>query len=53
MKITTVTPFVMWNQDAGRNWLFVKVETDQGVHGWGEGSLVNQTMAIAESVRQI
>lgn len=70
MKITAVTPHVMWGGDAGgvreaggvrlsstlwgrgagRNWLFVKVETDAGVHGWGEASLVNQTPAIAASV---
>ena len=64
MKITAVTPHIMWGGDAGgfqfsstlwgrgagRNWLFVKVETDAGVHGWGEASLVNQTPAIAASV---
>ncbi len=52
-KITDVRPFVMWGGGAGRNWLFVKVETDQGVHGWGEGSLVNQTSTIAEAVRML
>jgi galactonate dehydratase len=37
MRITAVTTRRMW---AGtRNWLFVKVETDRGLHGWGEGSL--------------
>lgn len=64
MKITAVTPHIMWGGDsggfqfsstlwgqgAGRNWLFVKVETDAGVYGWGEASLVNQTPAIAASV---
>ncbi|MCY4377655.1 MAG: galactonate dehydratase [Spirochaetaceae bacterium] len=64
MKITAVTPHIMWGGDAGgfqfsstlwgrgagRNWLFVKVETDAGVHGWGEASLVNQTPAIAASI---
>ena len=64
MKITKVTPYIMWGGDidlksfsstlwgkgAGRNWLFVKVETDEGVYGWGEGSLVNQTPTIARAV---
>ena len=64
MKITAVTPHIMWGGDAGgfqfsstlwgrgagRNWLFVKVDTDAGVHGWGEASLVNQTPAIAASI---
>ena len=67
MKITRIEPFIMWGGDAGgkdfsstlwsegagRNWLFVKVETDEGVHGWGEGSLVAQTPAIAQSVRML
>ena len=65
MKITQVKPFIMWGGDAGakkysstlwgegagRNWLFVKVDTDEGVHGWGEGSLVNQTPTIARAVQ--
>jgi len=67
MKITRVEPFIMWAGDAGgkdfsstlwsagagRNWLFVKVETDEGIHGWGEGSLVVQTPTIAEAVRML
>ena len=67
MKITSVKPYIMWGGDAGRtqysstlwgsgagrNWLFVKVETDEEVHGWGEGSLVNQTRTIAESVHAV
>ncbi len=35
MKITSVKPFLVhpgWR----KNWLFVKVETDSGIHGWGE-----------------
>jgi galactonate dehydratase len=37
MKVTTIKTYRMW---AGtRNWLFVKVETDSGLYGWGEGSL--------------
>jgi galactonate dehydratase len=37
MRITGVTTRRMW---AGtRNWLFVRIETDEGLHGWGEGSL--------------
>ena len=35
MKITAVTPFVV-DPGGGKNWLFVKVETDDGLHGWGE-----------------
>ena len=36
MKITNIEPFVV---DAGwRPWSFVKVETDEGITGWGEFS---------------
>lgn len=36
MKITKITPFVV---DAGwRKWILVKVETDEGITGWGECS---------------
>ena len=67
MNITQVKPYIMWGGDAGgknysstmwgrgagRNWLFVKVETDEGIHGWGEGSLVNQTLTIAQAVHHL
>lgn len=33
LKITDVQPFLV---NAGRNYLYVKVSTDQGIHGWGE-----------------
>lgn len=35
MKVTAVKTFLV---DPGRakNWLFVKIETDEGIHGWGE-----------------
>ncbi len=42
MKITDIKAFLVHtvpvseNQPGGRNWVFVKVETDQGVHGIGE-----------------
>ena len=35
MKVTAVTPFVV-DPGYGKNWLFVKVETADGLHGWGE-----------------
>ena len=37
MKITEVKTYLV---DAFRtNWAFVKVETDEGLYGWGEASL--------------
>ena len=36
MKISNIDTFIV---DAGwRPWMFVKVETDEGVTGWGECS---------------
>ena len=37
MKITSVEPLIV--DVESRNWLFVVVETDEGVSGVGEGSL--------------
>ncbi len=44
MKITDIKTFLVdatpaggWG-GGGRNWLFVKVETDEGIVGWGEAS---------------
>jgi galactonate dehydratase len=33
LKITDVQPYLV---NAGRNYVYVKVSTDQGIHGWGE-----------------
>ena len=44
MKITDIKTYTL---DAFRtNWTFVKVETDEGLYGWGEASLGTQEMAL-------
>jgi galactonate dehydratase len=49
MKITAVKTAVV-NAEM-RNWVFVKVETDQpGLHGWGEASLEWKTRAVVGAV---
>jgi galactonate dehydratase len=49
MKISSVKTVVV-NAEM-RNWVFVKVETDQdGLHGWGEASLEWKTRAVAGAV---
>jgi L-alanine-DL-glutamate epimerase-like enolase superfamily enzyme len=35
MQVTQVTPFLV-DSGGSKSWLFVKVETDEGVVGWGE-----------------
>ena len=51
MKITAVRPFIM--RAAERNWLFVKVETDEGLHGWGEASLELKELTVAQAIRDL
>ena len=36
MKVTNVETFLVHPQGRGKNLLFVKVSTDEGIHGWGE-----------------
>ncbi len=51
MKITDIKTFTM---DAFRtNWTFIKVETDEGLHGWGEASLGTREMALAGCVEDL
>jgi galactonate dehydratase len=44
MKITAIRPFVAWI--GIRNQLLVKVETDEGVFGWGESGLSGREKAV-------
>jgi galactonate dehydratase len=49
MKITDVKVFQVGVNR--QSWTFVKVETDDGIHGWGEGSLEGQEKAVEEAVK--
>ncbi len=44
MRITAVRPFPVWI--GARNQLIVKVETDEGVFGWGESGLSGREQAV-------
>ncbi|MBM3458060.1 MAG: galactonate dehydratase [Armatimonadetes bacterium] len=48
MKITAIRPFLM--RAVERNWLFVKVETDAGLYGWGEASLELKERTVAQAL---
>ena len=37
VKITAIEPITCDSGIGGRDWLFVKVTTDEGIVGWGEG----------------
>ena len=49
MKITEIKTFLM--HGGNRNWVFCKVETDEGVHGWGEGTLERHEEAVAAGIK--
>lgn len=44
MRITAVRPFPLWI--GARNQLLVKVETDEGIFGWGESGLSGREQAV-------
>jgi galactonate dehydratase len=53
MKITAVTPFIV-DPGYGKNWLFVKVESSDGQHGWGECyTQADRDQSIAAHVQQL
>lgn len=52
MKITAIRTQVV--NAIHRNWIFVKVETDQpGLHGWGEATLEWKTRAVVGAVEDL
>ncbi|MCC2672220.1 MAG: Mandelate racemase/muconate lactonizing protein, partial [Armatimonadetes bacterium] len=51
MIITDVKPYPVWGEN--RNFFFVKIETDSGHYGIGEGGLTWREMACAEAVRHL
>ena len=51
MKLTALKTYIC---DAYRtNWVFVKIETDSGHHGWGEGTLEYREPTVAQAVREL
>ena len=51
MKITAIKAYPVW---VGiRNQLLVKVETDEGIHGWGESGLSGREMAVIGRARAL
>ncbi len=48
MKITAIHPLIVWV--GVRNQLIVKVETDEGVFGWGESGLSGRERAVAGAI---
>lgn len=53
MRVTGVKTYLV-HPGRGKNWLFVKVETDAGIHGWGEAyTQADRDRAIEVHVHQL
>lgn len=53
MKITDVKTFLV-HPGNGKNWLFIKVETDAGIYGWGEAyTQADRDRSIEITVQQL
>ena len=55
MKITEVNTYRMAATPQaldGNNWLFVRIETDSGIHGIGEGSLQYKDAALSAEIKE-
>ncbi|RUV32839.1 mandelate racemase/muconate lactonizing enzyme family protein, partial [Mesorhizobium sp. M5C.F.Ca.IN.020.32.2.1] len=48
LKITAIKPYPVWV--GTRNQMLVKVETDQGIFGWGESGLSGREKAVSGAV---
>ncbi len=51
MKITQIETYTYWIDWC--NWLFVKVLTDEGLYGWGEGSLHGAIQSVETAVHEL
>lgn len=54
MKITGVktTIFNSQHRNAKRNWMIVRLQTDEGIEGYGEGSMLSHDPIVAQIVEQ-
>ena len=51
MKITEVKTYIM--DSPGREYVFIKIETDEGLHGWGEGTLEMKQGTVVAAVKDL
>jgi galactonate dehydratase len=49
MKITDIKTYPVWV--SARNQIIVKVETDEGIYGWGESGLASRELAVAGAIK--
>lgn len=51
MRISRIDTYKCWANWC--NWLLVRIETDEGLHGWGEGSLHGPIESVETAVHEI
>jgi len=51
VKIVKIETFKYWASWC--NWLFVKVSTDEGLSGWGEGSLHGAIESVETAIHEL
>jgi galactonate dehydratase len=51
VKITRIETFKYWAEWC--NWLFVRVSTDEGLYGWGEGSLHGAIQSVETAIHEL
>jgi len=51
MKITAIKTFICYCYRT--NWVFCKVETDAGLHGWGEATLEYKEHTVAQAIHEL
>ena len=51
LKLTAVDTYTM--DSPGRDYVFVKLSTDEGLHGWGEGTLEMKQGTVVAAVRDL
>ena len=51
MKVTELRTYATWGEP--RNWVFVKVVTDQGIYGWGEATLEGREATMLACVEEV
>ena len=51
MKITDVKTFIM--ESPGREYVFVKISTDEGLYGWGESTLEMKQGTVVAAVKDL
>ena len=51
MKISDVTTYLVGNP--WKNWLFVRVDTDDGVHGVGEGTVNGFSATVQAAIHEL